>query len=77
MALLVQAAPFDILRVDEELSQQELEGALAQTDMWTAEGNYPLLPYSSIILEAVAEPDATPRRRGSRQAASQQPQTPQ
>ena len=65
----MQAAPFDFLRADEDLSQQELECALSQTALWTAEGSYPLLPYSSIILEAIAEPHAAPRRKGSRQTA--------
>ena len=69
--VVVQAAPYDFLRVDEELSQQELDCALAQTALWTAEGSYPLLPYSSIVLEAVAEPLAAPTRKASRKAEPQ------
>ena len=67
----VQAAPFDFLRPDEELSQQELDCALAQTALWTAEGSYPLLPYSSIVLEAVAEPPANTTRKANRKAEPQ------
>lgn len=66
----MQAAPYDFMRADEELSQQDLDCALAQTDMWTAEGSYPLLPYSSIILEAVAETGAPPSQKGRKQAAA-------
>lgn len=51
----VQAAPYDFLHVDDDLSQEQLDSARAQMAMWTSEGCYPLLPYSSIVLEAVPE----------------------
>lgn len=51
----MQAAPYDFLHVDDDLSQDQLDSARAQMGMWTSEGCYPLLPYSSIVLEAVPE----------------------
>ena len=51
----MQVAPYDFLHVDDDLSQEQLESARAQMGMWTSEGCYPLLPYSSIVLEAVPE----------------------
>lgn len=51
----VQAAPYDFLHVDDGLSQEQLDSARAQMGTWTSEGCYPLLPYSSIVLEAVPE----------------------
>ena len=51
----MQAAPYDFLEADSELSQEQVDTARAQMGMWTSEGCYPLLPYSSIVLEAVPE----------------------
>lgn len=51
----MQVAPYDFLLVDDDLSQEQLDSARAQMAMWTSEGCYPLLPYSSIVLEAVPE----------------------
>ena len=51
----MQVAPYDFLHVDDDLSQEQLESARAQMGMWTSEGCYPLLPYSSIVLEAMPE----------------------
>ncbi len=51
----MQAAPYDFLEADEELSQQQVNSARVQMGMWTSESCYPLLPYSSIVLEAVPE----------------------
>ena len=51
----MQVAPYDFLHADDDLSQEQLDSARAQMGMWTSEGCYPLLPYSSIVLEAVPE----------------------
>lgn len=51
----MQAAPYDFLEADDELSQDQVDNARAQMGMWTSEGCYPLLPYSSVVLEAVPE----------------------
>lgn len=68
----MQAAPYDFLEVDEALSQEQMDSARAQMSMWTSEGCYPLLPYSSIVLEAVPEqqlqtgrPSAAAKRQAS------------
>ena len=64
----MQAAPYDFLQVDDDLSQEQLDSARAQMSMWTAEGCYPLLPYSSIVLEAVPEQQS---QKGRPAAAAQ------
>ena len=64
----MQAAPYDFLQVDEDLSQGQLDSARAQMGMWTSEGCYPLLPYSSIVLEAVPEQQS---QKGKPPAAAQ------
>lgn len=64
----MQAAPYDFLHVDEDLSQEQLDSARAQMGMWTSEGCYPLLPYSSIVLEAMPEQHSN---RGKPPAAAQ------
>lgn len=66
--MCIQAAPYDFLQVDEDLSQEQLDSARAQMGMWTSEGCYPLLPYSSIVLEAVPEQQS---QRGKPPAAAQ------
>ncbi|KAF5843397.1 glycoside hydrolase superfamily [Dunaliella salina] len=48
-------APYDFLRVDEVLSEDEVRRARAASLMWTADFKYPMLPWSSIMLEAVPE----------------------
>jgi len=48
-------APYDFLRVDEVLSADEVQRARAASLMWTADFKYPMLPWSSIVLEAVPE----------------------
>ncbi|KAL3147709.1 Iron-sulfur assembly protein 1 [Trebouxia sp. C0010 RCD-2024] len=63
-----KAAPYDFLHVDEDLSQEQLDSARAQMGMWTSEGCYPLLPYSSIVLEAMPEQHSN---RGKPPAAAQ------
>lgn len=65
----MQAAPYDFLHVDDDLSQEQLESAKAQMGMWTSEGCYPLLPYSSIVLEAV--PEQQPQKGRPPAAAAQ------
>ena len=69
----MQAAPYDFLQVDEDLSQEQLDSARAQMGMWTSEGCYPLLPYSSIVLEAVPEQQS---QKGKPPAAAQSRQAP-
>ena len=73
MFTCVQAAPYDFLQVDEDLSQEQLDSARAQMGMWTSEGCYPLLPYSSIVLEAVPEQQS---QKGKPPAAAQSRQAP-
>jgi len=64
----MQAAPYDFLEADDELSQDQVDTARAQMGMWTSEGCYPLLPYSSVVLEAVPEQQT---QNGRARAASQ------
>ena len=66
--LCMQAAPYDFLEADDELSQDQVDTARAQMGMWTSEGCYPLLPYSSVVLEAVPEQQT---QNGRARAASQ------
>jgi len=37
------------------LSKEDVQRARAASCMWTADFKYPMLPYSSIVLEAVPE----------------------
>ena len=67
----MQAAPYDFLEADDQLSLEQLECARAQMGMWTCEGCYPLLPYSSILLEAV------PQQQPSKGKSTAVPQTKQ
>lgn len=65
----MQAAPYDFLEADDDLSQDQVDTARAQMGMWTSEGCYPLLPYSSVVLEAVPEQQSqTGRARAASQA---------
>ena len=64
----MQVAPYGFLEADGELDQEQVDTARAQTGMWTSEGCYPLLPYSSIVLEAVPEQQGP---GGSTRAAAQ------
>jgi hypothetical protein len=64
----MQAAPYDFLEADNELTQDQVDTARAQMSMWTSEGCYPLLPYSSVVLEAVPELQT---QNGRARAASQ------
>lgn len=56
--LSLQTAPYDVMRVDETLSESQLAAALAVTAMWTAAHAYSLLPYSCVILESIPEAEA-------------------
>lgn len=47
-------APFDFLVADEQLSTEQVAAAHQDCHMWTADGHYPLLPWSSCVLESVA-----------------------
>jgi len=64
----MQAAPYDFLEADHDLSPDQVDTARAQMSMWTSEGCYPLLPYSSVVLEAVPEQQS---QTGRARAASQ------
>jgi len=59
--LHLQEAPYDVFRVDEALSQEELTTVLRATSMWTATNAYPLLPYSCVIMESteISSPQIT------------------
>ncbi|DBB07506.1 TPA: Iron-sulfur assembly protein 1 [Trebouxia sp. C0006] len=63
-----KAAPYDFLEADHDLSPDQVDTARAQMSMWTSEGCYPLLPYSSVVLEAVPEQQS---QTGRARAASQ------
>ena len=69
----MQAAPYDFLAVDDALTQDQLDSAKAQMGMWTSEGCYPLLPYSSIVLEAVPDQQS---QNGRPRAAARTRQAP-
>ena len=51
----MQAAPYDVFRADEVLSEKELRVALGAASMWTVAHAYALLPYSCVILESIPE----------------------
>ena len=53
IGLSVQVAPFDFLVEDEVLSAEEIAQERREASMWLGDGVYALLPYSSLILEAV------------------------
>ena len=53
--MCVQAAPYDVFRADEALSEEQLRVALGAASMWTVAHAYALLPYSCVILESVPE----------------------
>lgn len=48
-----KSAPYDILVADERLPATEVEAARAAAAMWTNEHAYPILPWSSIVLESI------------------------
>jgi isoamylase len=64
----MQVAPFDVLVADERLPEEEVAAQRASMEMWKLEHCYPMLPYSSIVMESLPE-DAKPampphRKRG-------------
>ena len=72
-AWAAQAAPYDVLRADESLSQEELTTALGVSSMWTAAHAYPLLPYSCVIMESIPESEAVMGVSPRQQAAVDEP----
>jgi isoamylase len=48
-----KSAPFDCLTVDEVLTEEDVEAAKASMGMWTLQNQYPMLPWSCVILESV------------------------
>lgn len=50
-----QVAPFDVLVADERLPAEEVTAQRASMEMWKLGGLYPMLPYSSIVMESVPE----------------------
>lgn len=63
-------APFDVLVADDRLPAEEVAAQRASMEMWKISGLYPMLPYSSVILESVpegAKPQMPPHRRSGRQ----------
>ena len=72
-SIYFQAAPYDFLQADDDLSQEQLDSARAQMSMWTSEGCYPLLPYSSVVLEAVPAEQSSKKKPLSAVNARQLP----
>jgi hypothetical protein len=48
-------APYDFLAVDDALTYENMESALAQAAAWTTQGAYTMLPWSCVVLESVKE----------------------
>jgi hypothetical protein len=48
-------APYDFLAVDDVLTYENMESALAQAAAWTTQGAYAMLPWSCVVLESVKE----------------------
>jgi len=55
-------APFDFLAVDDVLSEAEVIASRKSAGMWIAEGCFPMLPRSVVILESVPEDQDTARK---------------
>lgn len=51
-------APYDFLVADQALSEGEVLAARTKARMWLADGIYPMLPYSSLLLESVPDMEA-------------------
>lgn len=51
--LTPQPAPYDALVDDGALTPDQLAAARAAASTWLADGAYPLLPYSALVLESV------------------------
>lgn len=51
---ILQPAPYDALVDDGRLPPAALAAARAAASTWLADGAYPLLAYSAIVLESVA-----------------------
>ena len=60
MECLLQPAPLDVLKADEALAPEAVAAAHSATSMWTLEHSYPMLPYSSIVLESVDQSEMLP-----------------
>lgn len=52
-----QVAPFDVLVADERLPEEEVAAQRASMEMWKLSHCYPMLPWSCIVMESVAELD--------------------
>jgi isoamylase len=50
-----KVAPFDVLVADDQLPEEEVAAQRASMDMWKLEHCYPMLPWSSVVLESVPE----------------------
>ena len=50
-----KAAPFDVLKADDRLSEEDVAMATATSDMTTRQGVYLMLPWSSIVMESVVD----------------------
>ncbi len=62
----MQVAPFDVLVPDERLPEEEVAAQRASMEMWKLEHCYPMLPYSSIVMESLpedAKPEMPPHRK--------------
>ena len=49
----MQVAPLDFLQCDDALSEEQLQTANREYHMWTADGMYPMLPWSCCVLDSV------------------------
>lgn len=52
--------PLDFLQADEALDKSAVAAAHSAMAMWTLEHCYPMLPYSAVVLESVAESEVPP-----------------
>ncbi len=66
-------APYDFLVPDQALSGEDVRAVRAKASMWLADGLYPMLPYSSLLLESVPDKHAPPADRPVRATAAAAP----
>ena len=62
MMFSLQPAPLDVLKADESLAPEAAAAAHSAMSVWTLEHCYPMLPYSSVVLESVDEYEMLPER---------------
>lgn len=58
--VFMQPPPLDFLQADEALDKSAVAAAHSAMAMWTLEHCYPMLPYSAVVLESVAESEVPP-----------------